>query len=753
MTAPSPLPLRRRLVLLTWLLAACALLPFAARVEERLEVQARILGSESAAVEDALERRFASPFARSGLLVLRDAPSPETEAGQGVLAATAATLAKAPGVTRTFSWLDLRDPYFVGRDGRGTFLVVGLDPAAGRADRLVPGLRRTTADLEKRLAAQAPGLRLRLTGEGPLNYDIWSTSTEDVRQAERRTLPLTLVLLVVAFGALVAALLPVVSGALAVGLSLGIVSLLATAWSLSILAVNVTSMLGLALGIDYALLTVSRFREACAAGEEGAEAAQSAATHAGRTVMLSGAPVAIGFLTLLLVPLNELRSAAVGGLVVASVSVLLATTLLPVLLALLGSRVEGGRLRGFDPAARSAVYRRLAAWVVARPALVLVLALPPLLLLAAEARRLSPSIPRGRWLPAAMESAQAEQDLGAMGRSGALHSLRVLLELPPEVQALSLEGWEATRRLAEALGRDPRVHAVQSLRRFLGERMTFESSEELAAAAFLPSFAKRAFLSEEGDAVLLEVVPREDVDNQGQMALVGDLRKADAAVLSGLEGARLRVGGLPAFGADYEAAVAGRFGVVVGLVVGTTLLALFAGFRSLLVPVKAVLLNLLSVAAAFGALVLVFQDGWGVRLLGLPGPVDGVFPIVPPLVFCSVFGLSMDYEVFLVARVREERLAGRSETEAIVEGVARTGPLITSASAVMIAVFVAFMLGGFVPMKMLGLALAVSVLLDATVIRLVVGPALLQLAGRFNWWPSEGGDAPRPRPPSPAPPE
>ena len=261
-----------------------------------------------------------------------------------------------------------------------------------------------------------------------------------------------------------------------------------------------------------------------------------------------------------------------------------------------------------------------------------------------------------------------------MGRKGALHSLRVVLELPPEVQALSLEGWEATRRLAEDLGRDPRVHAVQTLRRLLGDRMTGDGSEELAAAAFLPSFVKRAFLSEEGDAVLLEVVPREDVDSQGQIALVRDLRKADAAARSGLEGTRLRIGGLPAFGADYEAAVAGRFVVVVGLVVGMTLLALFAGFRSVLVPVKAVLLNLLSVAAAFGALVLVFQDGWGVRVLGLSGPVDGVFPIVPALVFCSVFGLSMDYEVFLVSRVREERLAGNRRRRRSWKGSRARGP-------------------------------------------------------------------------------
>ena len=450
----------------------------------------------------------------------------------------------------------------------------------------------------------------------------------------------------------------VVSGALAVSLSFGIVSLLATVSSLSILAVNVTSMLGLALGIDYALLTVSRYREACTAGERPADAARCAATQAGRTVMLSGVPVAIGFLALLLVPLNELRSAAVGGLVVVSISVLLAATLLPVLLSLLGARVEGGRLRGFDPAARSAVYRRLAAWVVARPVLVLVLALPPLLLLAAEARRLSPTIPAGDGCPRRWNRPRPSRTSGPW--AGKARSIRCAWcsSCLPRCKPSSLEGWEATRRLAEDLGRDPRVHAVQTLRRFLDDGMTGDGSEELAAAAFLPSFVKRAFLSEEGDAVLLEVVPREDVDSQGQIALVRDLRKTDVAARSGLDGTRLRIGGLPAFGADYEAAVAGRFGVVVGLVVGTTLLALFAGFRSVLVPVKAVLLNLLSVAAAFGALVLVFQDGWGVRVLGLTGPVDGVFPIVPALVFCSVFGLSMDYEVFLVSRVREERLAG-----------------------------------------------------------------------------------------------
>jgi RND superfamily putative drug exporter len=719
-----------------WLVAAALLLPQALRVEDRLLVQASIVGSESRAVQATLEQRFASPFAVTALLVVGGAPGPDRPEGRAILEATVAALRATRGVRQTLSYLDHPDPLFVGRGG-GSFVVVGLDPGADRVDRLVPALRSVTHSLEQRLRAWAPGLSLRFTGEGPINYDIWRTSADDVKRAERQTLPVTLALLLVAFGALVAALLPVVSGALAVLLALGLVALVAEQLPLSILAVNVTSMLGLALGIDYALLTVSRFREARAAGQAPGTAALTATRNAGATVALSGLSVAIGFLALLLVPLHELRSAALGGRLVTFVSVLIAATLLPVLLAWLGPRLEAGRLWRRDASAQRGRYGRLAAFVVKHPLLVLAVALPPLVLLAAESRRLSTSIPRGSWLPAETESARAERELAAMGRRGVLHALRVVVLLPEDVQALSREGWQASRRLAEALATDARVGAVRSLRSQLAERATGETERELAAAAFAPATAKRMFLAEEGDAFLLEILPRDELDGPQQIALVRDLRRLDVARITGVAGARLQVGGLPAFNADYEAAVAGRFPGVIALVVLATLVALFAGFRSLLVPVKAVLLNLLSVAAAFGALVLVFQDGHGASLLGLAGPVDGVFPIVPALVFCSVFGLSMDYEVFLVARVREERRAGRSEADAIVEGVARTGPVITNAAAVMIAVFASFMLGGFVLMKMLGFALAVAVLLDATLIRLVIGPALLQLAGRYNWWPGE----------------
>ena len=712
---------------LAWLAAAAALLPLAPGVENGLDVSARIPGSESAAVSRLLAERFESPFARSTLLVLSGLPAPDGPAGRAVLDRVAGALAQRPEIEGVLSYRDRQDACFLGKGGRGTFLLVGLDAPDGRVDRLLPGLRNATAALQAEIRVLHPRATLRWTGEAAINYDLWRSSADDTHRAERRTLPITFALLLFAFGSVAAALVTVASGALAVGLALGLVALTARFWPLSILAVNVVSMIGLALGIDYALLTVSRFREARAAGAPPAEAA-AAARHAGRTVALSGLTVAVGFLALLPLPLAELRSAVLGGLFVAVVSVLAAATLLPTMLAWLGPHLELGSWR--TPAGDGARWRAWSLYVCARPGVVLLVAGLPLLLLAAQAVRLNPKVPRGDWLPPSLESARAIADLRAMGRSGVVESLRVVIELPETTTALERAGWNAQRRLGEHLAADPRVARVQSLPALAGDR-----ADDLAYVALFPAVAKRTFLGSEGEMALLEVVPREDVAPDDVANLVRELRQAEPFALTGLAGARLLVGGLPAFNADYADAVEGRMRLVVGLLVATTLVALFLAFRSLLIPLKAVALNLLSVFGAFGAVVLVFQDGHGVRLLGLAGPLDGVFPIVHALVFCTVFGLSMDYEVFLVARVAEARSASLSEDEALAEGLARTGPVITSAAAIMIAVFAAFTLGEFVLLKMLGFALAVAVLLDATVIRMAIGPALLRLAGRWNWWP------------------
>jgi RND superfamily putative drug exporter len=243
------------------------------------------------------------------------------------------------------------------------------------------------------------------------------------------------------------------------------------------------------------------------------------------------------------------------------------------------------------------------------------------------------------------------------------------------------------------------------------------------------------------------VLPKTSVSLRDQVDWVRELRRTGATALTGVSGSTLLVGGIPALNADYQTIVSRHLVTVTALVVVGTLLALLRGFRALFAAVKAIVLNLFSVAASFGALVLVFQDGHGSALVGVAGGTGSVFPLVPIVTFAIVFGLSMDYEVFLVARVLEARRSGLSEVDAIPEGLARTAGLITSAAAIMIVVFAAFTFGNFMVVKMIGFTLAVAVLLDATLVRMVIGPALLRIAGDWNWWP--GGLASIPNSPEP----
>lgn len=724
---------RRRWVVGAWILLAAALAPSAARLERVLEVAATVRGGEAAAVQQTLQADFASPFARFAVAVLTGIAHPDSAPGRAALTRVMAAIDSTPGVTSTLSYLTAGDSLFLGAPPAtdATFIIVGLDAHRTRLDDLVPVLRghtRPVVDSLRRIDAAAT---IRWTGEVPINYDIRRTSALDARRAEQRVLPLTVVLLLLAFGAVVAMLLPILTASLAIVVSLGVTVWINELWPLSVLVQNIVSMIGLGVGIDYALLTVSRFREARAAGRSADEAAVEASHHAGVTIALSGAAVMIGFGALLFVPLNELQSVGVGGIVVVGVSVLMAVTLLPAVLAWLGPRVDAGRLgrRRTASTPMEHVWRRWGAWVVAHPWLALVAGAVPVLLLAAQAPRLNPALPRGNWLPPGMESAVALEDLARMQRDGVVNTIRVVLELPPGASPLEEPGWQATRRLTAAVAADPRVARVQSLTTVL----PLEHVNPMLLS-FLPAEVQRTMIARRGRATALDVLPREGVEFNALTALARDLRRMEVARVTGLSGARIAVGGLPAFNADYADAINARARSLVAAVVGLTLVALMIGFRSVLVPVKALVLNLLSVAAAYGAVVLVFQEGHGAALVGLSAPMHAVFPAMPILVFCIVFGLSMDYEVFLVARVAEAR-RHMGEDAAIVEGLARTGGVITSAAAIMIAVFGAFTLGDFLFIKVLGFALAVAVLLDATLVRMAVGPALLALAGRWNWWP------------------
>jgi len=402
-------------------------------------------------------------------------------------------------------------------------------------------------------------------------------------------------------------------------------------------------------------------------------------------------------------------------------------------LAALGPRINAGRLpiiASLDAhrAARTEDrWRRWGKIVVAHPWSAIFLAGIPLLLLASQAARLSTDVPRGDWLPSQAESVQALHSLEKMDRVGMVYSLRVILELPTDSIAQTDAGWNALDRFSKRLASDPRAEKVTSLTTIAGS--------DRSQLTNIPRDTRRAFLSSDGRAALLEVSPATSVTLNEQVKWVREIRKEGAVVLTGIPGATVRIGGIPALTADYQTIVREKFGSVLALVVGGTLLALLVGFRSLFAAVKAIALNLLSVAASFGALVLVFQDGHGIRLFGVPEGTGSIFPIVPIVAFAIVFGLSMDYEVFLVARVLESRRNGMSELDAIPEGIARTAGLITSAAAIMIVVFAAFTFGSFLVIKMLGFTLAVAVFIDATIVRIVIGPALLRVAGDWNWWP------------------
>ena len=732
-------PSRRRWRRRTWLAVAVAALalafiPLSFHAERRLETAMQMEGSEAQSVAEELSKQFRSPFVHRVTMVIHGIPAADSEEGKSVLREVTDTLRKEPGVAGALSRLDWADPVFLGRDG-GTFVVAGLDPGSAPVETLIPRLRAASDQLQARLRPRYPAVRMQWTGETPLNFDLRKTSADDARAAELRILPVTLLLLLAAFGSLVAALLPLSVGWLAISMTMGCAAFLARFLHLSILVQNVATMLGLGLGIDYALLMVSRFREGLDEARNPLEASEIAARDAGHTLVVSATTVAIGFAALSTVPVSELRSIGVAGLLVVCASLLLSIMLLPVLLGLLGRRVDLGRLpllKAGSAAAAAASRNRWRSWgflVSAHPWKSLILAGAPLLLLASQAFRLETGLPAGHWLPENAESVQALHSLEAMGRAGLVQSLRVVLELPPGITVPSEAGWQALDRLSRRLAEDRRAERVISLPSLLGQ------GRGPAFLRLLPESTRRSFLRADDQAALLEVLPASGVTPSQQEEWVRELRRRGAPDLCGLPGATLRIGGIPALNADYEALIAGRMLPVVALVIGGTLAALLLGFRAVLVAVKAVALNLLSVGAALGALVLVFQDGHGGTLMGLPGGTGAVFPIVPILAFAVVFGLSMDYEVFLVARVLEARRSGLDETDAIAEGLARTGGLITSAAAIMVAVFSAFVFGNFLLVRMLGFTLAVAVLLDAVLVRTIIGPALLRLAGDWNWWP------------------
>ncbi|HEV8410567.1 MAG TPA: MMPL family transporter, partial [Gemmatimonadaceae bacterium] len=466
-------------------------------------------------------------------------------------------------------------------------------------------------------------------------------------------------------------------------------------------------LIGLALTVDYALYLARRSRTG---GD---------ARYSRRTVALAAGVVALGFTGLAVAPTGELRQAALAGIVTCAMAALAAITLRPVAHA---SAPAVAIPAGADPR-----WIRWGSFVVRRPWLVLAASAFPLALLANAARSARLITPLDELLPAGMESADAFRDLQRANRAGAATILRVVVEMPEGTTVMTDAGWAALASTTRALRGAAGVADARSI-------TSIGNGDLFVAKNIFPRAVTGTFVSRDGRAAIIDVMPDLSRGAEPVLDLVRRVRAMDAAAATGVRGAQFSVAGLPAYALDYQTAVASSLPwIVLGTSIATLVALLFA-FRAPLIALKAVALNLLVAAAAIGATVLVFQDGFGASLMGRHA-LGSIFPTVPALAFGAAFGTSMDYELFLLGAVGEAKREGRDDSGAIVVGLSRTGGLITRAAAVMACLFLAFSTSGLLPLAMVGFALAVAVALDATLVRLALAPSILQIAGRWNWWP------------------
>ena len=726
---------RPRLVLAVWAVLGLLAVRGAGRLSERLDVRGGSSRPTEASAAAALMLDRFSPDAGSPFLLLVSSVVPTNAARSRVRLdlvrdSIARALEREPYV-RTIA------PFPTPRDSLTAAVVVVL--AVSQVDSVAKLVEPVRAVVRRTLAGIPDGgwYRAIVTGDAPLEHDLHAVTTQDVRRSEWRLVPLTGVILLLVFRSVAAAALPLLVGLVATTVSLALIALIAGVTPISIYVLNMTSMIGLGVGIDYSLLLVTRFREEATRGASAAEAVIRTLRTAGSTVVTSGLTVALGFAALLVTPLRETRSIGLGGLVVVPVVILMAVTLVPALLALLGPRIGAGNGGGFPPGTRG-LWERWARALGRHPARALIAGGVALACLTAPVFSMRFGLPARGWWPTGTDAGEGLDLLRRVGGAGSVQPVRVLVEFSVGRRAVDAAALRGLRTLSDSLRPDPRVHEVRSIvdLRPHASRLQYALlySDLAAARARYPVFLD-TYLSRDARVTRLDVVPTDTTSLASVTELVRRARGLAARRPATLAQARVLVGGFVAQNVDFETALVARFPLVLALLFLATVVVLGLVFRSVLIPVKAIALDTLSVSAAFGLIVLVFQRGVGAGLFGLAGPTQAIFAAVPILVFAVVFGLSMDYEVFLLSRIKEAFDRTHDPEGSTVEGLAATAAVISSAALVMITVFGVFAFARVLVIQLLGFSLAVAVLLDATIIRLVLVPAIMQLAGRWNWWP------------------
>ncbi|HVP62494.1 MAG TPA: MMPL family transporter [Myxococcaceae bacterium] len=607
---------------------------------------------------------------------------------------------------------------FVSPDGKTALVLVRLKGDEKVAVHAFPAVRAALRD--------GPFL-VEVTGKPAFLTDLNAELEHDLLRAELVSFPLALLVLIWVFRTLVAALLPIVVGGLAVLAGVAAVLALSRHLDMAQYTLNVVSLIGLGVAIDYSLFMVSRFRDELLAGGPVETALERTVDTAGRAVAFSGLAVAAGLSGLLFYKGSYLAAMGLGGAIVVGFAVLFALTALPALLGWLGPRVNLGRVPLPAFGLRPGVWNRLASWVMQHPLAVLLPTLGFIALVGWPFVRLQTA---GTDITALPESAESRQGAAAVARAFPEQSAtRILVAVkfpgPPFTPERAGALYDVTRRWAKL----PGVVGVESIVN-LDPTVTREQYLQLAGAgpAFRPpefALAEAVYLNR--DVAVAQVLTSAPASSEDARRLVLALRQ-DRTVGDG----RALVGGQSAGDVDSTAFVLGRAPRAVGFVVLVTLVTLFFLLGSVVLPLKAVLVNFLSLAGSFGALVWIFQEGHLRWLLHFqPGPLE---PALPLLLFCTLFGLSMDYEVLMLSRMREEWARTHDNRHSVAEGLEQTGGLITSAAAIMVAVFAAFALAKILVVKAMGVGMAIAVTLDATLIRVLIVPATMRLFGAANWW-------------------
>jgi RND superfamily putative drug exporter len=604
------------------------------------------------------------------------------------IVATAASLRENPEIAKVLTYYDTGAPSLVSRDGHETYAAITLTAQGDDAKKAA--YEKIKSDLN------APGLTTQVGGLVAFNSDGDTLTKKDVTHGEMLAMPLVLILLLFVFRGLVAAAMPLLIGILAILGAFTATRVIAEFTNVSTFAANTITLLGLGMAIDYSLFIVSRFREEMEGGLEPPEAIARTLSTAGRTVVISGITIALALASLLIFPQVFLRSMGLGGIAAVLVAMIGAVTVLPALLVILGPRINALRIP--LPRRRSATatagdpdngaWGRLAHSVMRRPVIFIVGVLIVLGVLATPLLQAKFAGADERILPADTTSRIVSQRIAADFQGGSAAPIETL------VQGASAD-------------------QVQSL---------------VTSIKTIPSVTSAQVVASKGDAALVDVDYSDGRTGTRTYNAVGAIRALPVPA-----GVTVLVGGQSASDVDLLASLGRKLPWMAAIMAGVTLILLFLAFGSILLPIKAVVMNLLSIAASFGVVVWIFQEGHMSGLLGFTS-TGFLQPNIPIMVLAILFGLSTDYEVFLLSRIREAWAATGDPKQAIATGLERTGRIITAAALLLIVVVAGFATGGVAFAKLIGIGMVTAIFVDATLVRALLVPAVMRLLGRASWW-------------------